>query len=48
MPFIRLRKLVAIAARVLPKLVVDWITTNSVQNINTSCIHKLGVNMLLS
>jgi len=48
MQFIRLPKAIDIAERVLPELVVDWMNTKSVQNINISFVQKLQVNMLIS
>jgi hypothetical protein len=47
MQFIRLRKPIAIADRVLPELVVDWADTWSVQSINIIVLQKLEVNMLV-
>jgi len=48
MQFIRLPKLIDIAETKLPELVVDWINTKSVQNINISFVQQLWLNMLLS
>jgi len=48
MQFIRLPKPIDIAERELPELVVDWVDTWSVQNINTSVLQELRVNMLVS
>ena len=48
MQFIRLPKAIDIAERVLPELVADWMNTKSVQNIDSSFVQKLQVNMLIS
>jgi len=47
MQFIRLPKEIDIAERVLPELVAYWMNTNSVQNIDTSFVQKIQVNMLI-
>ena len=48
MQCIRLPKTIDIAERVLPELVVDWMNTKSVQNIDISFVQKLQVDMLIS
>jgi len=48
MQFIRLPKAINIAERVVPELVVDWMNTKSVQNIDISFVQKLQVNMQIS
>jgi len=48
MKLIRLPKLVDIAERELPELVLDWMNTKSVQNINIRFVQMLWVNMLIS
>jgi len=48
MQFIRLRKPVEIAERVLPERIEDWMNTNSVENIHICFIQKLQVNILIS
>jgi len=48
MQFSRLRKAIDIAQRVWPELVLDWMNTKSVQNVNISLVEKLQVNKLIS
>jgi len=48
MEFSTLLKLIAIADRVLPELLADWMNLKSAQNMNICGIQTLQVNMLLS
>jgi hypothetical protein len=48
MQFFRLPKTTDIAERVLPELVVNWMNTKSVQNIDISFVQILQVTMLTS
>jgi hypothetical protein len=48
MQFIKLPKLTDIAMIELSELVVDWINSQSLQNINLSCVQNLHVSMLIS
>jgi len=48
MQFIRLPKPIDITERVLPELVLDWMNTNSVQNIDIMFVQRIRVNILIS
>ena len=45
MQIIRLPMTIDIAERVLQELAMDWMNTNSVQNIDTCFVQMLRVNM---
>ena len=48
MQLIRLPKVIDIAKRVMPELVLDWMNAKRVQNINIRFIQKLQLNILIS